>query len=259
LTNSYSYAAHWNPDSFTDNGYWGHTFAWDPPDQTIVTARGPILFRVTHSGRMPEYTPQVRASVSYSFYASVPYVKVTTVTEVRDPTNVSAIRNGEMVIDAHLVTDYVWEEKAGGIRKCRALHGPTLSDEWAVRLNHDVPWLALTNERDDYGLGVAVETSVAFNPDYGEAAVHRPAYYLYTHHYWGIPVTYCTRGWVYPFSDYHRGDGERGPIIPVRPGSVYLEKMAFAPFFLRDGADRYRDIAEVSKQLRYPLAQRWGR
>ena len=79
MSNSYSFAAHWNPDSFSDNGKWGHTFAWDPPEKTVVDARGPILFRVTNSGRMPDYTPQVRATVSYSFYASVPYVKTTTV------------------------------------------------------------------------------------------------------------------------------------------------------------------------------------
>ena len=254
LTNSYSRAVHWNPDSFSDNGKWGHTFSWDPPEQTVVTTRGPIMFRVTNSGRMPEYTPQIRASVSYSFYAGVPYVKVNTVTEVCDPVNISAIRNGEVVLDTHLVTHLIWEEKTGDIHSVRAVHGPNHQDEWADRIDHDIPWLALTNEVEDYGLAAVTEASVAFNPNSGEAMIHRPAFYLYAHHQWGIPLTYFTRAWVYPFSDY-----QRGPIIPVQPGSTYVSRMAFMPFYLQDGAKRYQDVEDVSQAIRHPLAQRWGR
>jgi hypothetical protein len=254
LTNSYSTAVHWNPDSFSDNGYWGHTFAWDPPEQTVVSACGPIMFRITSSGRMPEYTPQVWASVSYSFYAGTRYVKVSTVTEVRDPANICAIRNGEVVLDTHLVTHCVWEDKSGELRSVRAMHGPNHQDEWTTRLDHDVPWLALTNEVGGYGVGAVTEASVAFNPNCGEAAVHRPAYYVYAHHQWGIPLTYFTRAWVYPFSDY-----QRGPIIPVKPGATYVSRMAFLPFLLHDDGARYRDIEQVSQQIRCPLEQRWGR
>jgi len=253
LTNSYSRAVHWNPDSFSDNGKWGHTFAWDPPESTTVTTRGPILFRITNSGRMPDYTPQIWASVTYSFYAHTPYVRSSTVMEVRDPVNISAIRNGEMVLDTHLVTHLVWEDKTGEIRTVRALHGPNHQDEWAARVDHDVPWLALANEIADYALGAVTEASVAFSPNTGEAATHRTAYYLYAHHQWGIPLTYFTRAWVYPFSDY-----QRGPIIPVKPGSTYVSRMAFLPFTLHDDGARYRDIARVSQQLRSPLVQRWG-
>ena len=254
LTNSHSQAVHWNPDSYSDNGKWGHTFAWDPPEKTVVTTRGPILFRITDSGRMPAYTPQIWASVSYSFYAGTPYVKSSTVMEVRNPVNLSAIRNGEIVLDTHLVTHLVWEEKTGEVRTVRAMHGPNHQDEWAVRVDHDVPWVALTNELEDYGLGAVIETSVAFDPNRGEAATHRPAYYLYAHHHWGIPLTYFTRAWVYPFSDYQPG----GPIIRVQPGSTYVSRMAFVPFLLHDD-DRYGDIARISQQIRHPLVQRWGR
>ena len=66
----------------------------------MTTTRGPLMFRVTNRGRMPDSTPQVRASVTYSFYAHTPYVKVTTITEVRDALNASAIRNGEIVLDS---------------------------------------------------------------------------------------------------------------------------------------------------------------
>ncbi|MCC6487368.1 MAG: hypothetical protein IT364_07695 [Candidatus Hydrogenedentes bacterium] len=254
LTNSYSRAVHWNPDSFSDNGQWGHTFAWNPPDRTVVTARGPLMFRVTNSGRMPEYTPQVHASVTYTFYAGVPYVECTTVTEVRDPLNASAIRNGEIVLDSHLIDHFVWKEKSGQRRMARTLHGPNWQDEWATRVDHDVPWIAMTNEAEGYGVGEAITSSIAFNAVRGEATDHRPAFYLYYHHFWNLPLTYFTRGWVYPFSDY-----QRGPILQVDAGSTYVDKMAFMPFYLAEEGDRYGAIDTVSVQVLNPLVQRWGR
>lgn len=254
LTNSLTLAAHWNPDSFSDNGYWGHTFAWDPPDETLVTANGPLLFRITNKGRMPSLTPQVYASVTYSFYAGLPYMKVTTVTEVRDELNASAIRNGELVLDSHLVTNFVWQEKNGQLHTIRTAHGPNWQDEWGTRVDQDVPWLAMTNEAEDYGVAEIIDSSIAFSASRGEATTHRPAFYLYYHHFWNVPLTYFTRGWVYPFSDY-----QRGPILKVDAGSTYVEKMAFYPAYLGQGDKRYTAFVDASTQIRQPLVQRWGR
>jgi hypothetical protein len=168
--------------------------------------------------------------------------------------NASAIRNGEIVLDSYLVSHFVWKEKTGELRAIRTLHGPNWQDEWATRVDHDVPWLAMTNERENYGIGEAIESSLSFNPDRGAATTHRTAFYLYYHHFWAQPLTYFTRGWVYPFSDY-----QRGPILPVEPGSTYVEKMAFLPFFLRTDANRYAAIEAASTTVRNPLIQRWGR
>ncbi len=254
LTNSLTLAAHWNPDSFSDNGSWGHTFAWNPPDNTTITANGPIMFRITNRGRMPGYTPQVYASVTYTFYSNVPYMKCTTVTEVRDELNASAIRNGELVLDSHLVTHFVWQEKNGVQHTIRTAHGPNWQDEWGTRVEQDVPWLAMTDENYNYGVGEIIQSSISFNANSGEATTHRAAFYLYYHHFWNVPLTYFTRGWVYPFSDY-----QRGPIIKVDPGSTYVEKMAFYPAYLGEGDQRYAAFTNASTQLEQPLVQRWGR
>lgn len=254
LTNSLSAALHWNPDSFGDNGLWGHTFSWDPPDRTVVTTRGPLMFRITNSGRMPGYTPQIWTSVTYSFYAHTPYVKVNTTMEVRDVFHANAIRSGEIVLDTHLVDHFVWQEKNGALKRMRTMHGPNWQDEWATRVDADIPWLALTNEEQDYGVGSVGINLTTFNPNSGEANLHRPAYYLYYHHFWGTPLTYFTRGLVYPFSDY-----QRGPSITVRPGSTYVEKMALMPFNLHQDPERYKEIVNASTALRNPLEQRWGR
>lgn len=255
LTNSLTKAVHWNPDSFTDRGSWGHTFSWNPPDRVVVTTRGPLLFRITNSGRMPGYTPEVDVSVSYSFFAGVPYALSTTVMEVRDPVNASALRNGEVVLDSHLVTHFVWKEKTGEIQTLPTLHGPNWQDEWGYRVDHDVPWIAMTNELDGFGVGTAITESTAFNPKYGNATIHRPAFYLYYHHFWSLPLTYFTRGWMYPFSDY-----QRGPIIPVQEGSTYMDRSAYTAFVLKkETKNRYAEIDGVSQRLMNPLEIRWGR
>jgi hypothetical protein len=212
------------------------------------------MFRVTNSGRMPASTPQVHVSVTYTFYAGVPFVKVTTITEARELLNASAIRNGEIVLDSHLVDHWVWQEKNGDIKKLESLHGPNWQDEWATRVDGDVPWLAVTNEPQNYAIGEVIESSIAFNANRGEATTHRPAFYLYYHHFWNLPVTYFTRAWVYPFSDY-----QRGPILPVDAGSTYVERMAFLPCSLGEGDHRYEAFQHASTQLRNPLVQRWGR
>ncbi len=254
LTNSLSRAVHWNPDSFSDNGKWGHTFSWNPPDRTEVITRGPLLFRITNSGRMPGDTPQVDVSVTYSFYPGQPYVLATTLMKVRDTLNTSAIRDGEIVLDSHLITNFVWREKTGEIQTIRTLHGANWQDEWGYRVDPDVPWIAMTNELDGYGVGTAILSAQTFNPTFGEATLHRPAFYLYYHHFWNVPLTYFTRAWVYPFSDY-----QRGPILPVTEDSHYYSKAAFMPFLLHKGRDRYRDIDGASQRLLNPLEVRWGR
>lgn len=254
LTNSQSRAVHWNPDSFSDNGMWGHTFSWNPPDHSEVTTRGPLLFRITNSGRMPGDTPQVDVSVTYSFYPGQPYVLATTLLKVRDTLNASAIRDGEIVLDSHLITNFVWKEKTGEIQTIRTLHGANWQDEWGYRVDPDVPWIAMTNELDGYGVGTAILSAQAFNPTHGEATLHRPAFYLYYHHFWNTPLTYFTRAWVYPFSDY-----QRGPILPVTEDSQYYSKAAFMPFLLHKGHERYSGIDGASQRLLNPLEVRWGR
>ena len=42
-------------------------------------------------------------------------------------------------------------------------------------------------------------------------------------------------------------------------GSTYVEKMAFLPFYLHAGDQRYAEIEAASTALKNPLVQRWGR
>ncbi|MFH1741663.1 MAG: hypothetical protein ABIH23_21875 [bacterium] len=252
LTNHLTMAAHWNPDSYGANGKWGHTFAWDPPDHVDVATRGPLMLRITNSGRMPDETPQVYASVSYSFYAGVPYVGVTTMMEVRDPYSASALRNGELVLDTHLMTHFVWKDKAGQLNRIPTMPRGGILDDLAIMTEPDVPWLAMTNELDGYGIAAIWTTSDAFDRERGTRPVFRPGYFLYSHHEWGTPLTYFTRAWVYPFS--YKG---RRPNIMVEPGAVYLERGVFYPFLFKPGSE-YKQVETVDTMLRQPLIRKTG-
>ena len=107
----------------------------------------------------------------------------------------------------------------------------------------------------DYGIGSIMESSLSFNPQWGEATTHWSTFYLYAQFFWNSPVSYCPRAWGYPFSDYQRG--------PIRPGdaagTTCVGKMTHRPFFLQRVGARYAEIEAASTALRHPRVQRWGR
>jgi hypothetical protein len=253
FTNSLTQAMHWNPDSYGGSGEWGHTFSWDPPDHTVVAADGPLFFRITNSGRMPSRTSQVYASVSYSFYAEAPYIGVTTVMEVRDEYSASAMRNGEVVVDSHLVTHFVWKDKTGQINRIPTLVQSDVLDTVVAVTEPDIPWVAVTNEHDGYGMA-AIWTKVdAYQREKGTRPVHRPGYFFYNHPGWGTPLTYFTRAWVYPFA--YKG---RRPNITIEPGAVYYERGAFYPFRFKPGSDDYKQVERIDTMLSQPLLRKRG-
>ena len=252
FTNSLTHAMHWNPDVYGVNGEWAHTFSWDPPDNIVIAAQGPLLFRITNSGPMPPATPQLYASVSYSFYAGLPYVGATTVTEVREPYSTSALRNGELVLDSPLVTHFVWKDKAGQINRTPTLVQAGVLDELTMMTEPDIPWVAMTHEEQGYGLA-AIWTSVeAYHREAGTPPVHRPGFFFYSHRDWETPLTYFTRAWVYPFA--YKG---RRPNILLEPGAVYYEHGAFLPFRFEPGSD-YETVERIDTLLRQPLLRQTG-
>jgi len=252
LTNSLTAAAHWDPDSYGSNGKWGHTFAWDPPDNTNIHAQGPMFLRITNSGRMPDETPQVYASVTYSFYAGVPYVGVSTTMEVRDPYSSSALRNGELVLDTHLVTHFVWKDKAGKINRIPTLPQTGIHDDVTMITEPDIPWIAMTNELDGYGIAAIWNTAEVYQREQGTRPVHGPGYFLISHHQWSTPLTYFTRAWVFPFT-YK----DRRPNIMMEPGSVYFERGVFYPFLFKPGSS-YEKVEAIDTIVRQPLIQKIG-
>jgi len=251
FTNSTSGTVHWNPDVYDDKG-WGHAFSWDPPERTVVSADGPILYRVTRSGRMPSNNAEVELSVTYSFWAGAPWVRMQSSMRVTDDFGASAIRNGEMVFDADLFDAICWKEKSGRLRKIRALHRPDPLIDAPATPAADIPWVALYNTSGRWALGSVALTAYAYDPLGGNPSVYRPAYFLYCHPFWNRPLTYFVRAWVYPF-----GYNDRMPAVPVRAGSTYVEDAAYLPFLL-DEDEPFRPIEDLDRRLRAPLEIRYG-
>lgn len=252
FANSTRLPIHWNPDVFGANGEWAHTFSWNPPPHTVIEAQGPLLFRITHSGPMPPNTPQLYPSVSYTFYAGIPYIGVTTVTEVREPYSISAVRNGQLVLDSPMVTHFVWKDKAGQINRLPTRMQPGKLDALTTMTAPDIPWVAMTHEDQGYGLAAFWTTVDNYHREEGTPPVHRPGYFFYAHLDWNQPLTYFTRALVYPFT--YKG---RRPAVLVQPGAVYYERGAFYPFRFEPGSD-YASLERIHTALHQPLLLQTG-
>lgn len=250
LSNSTSGSVHWNPDTFGENGSWGHAFSWDPPEN-IVTVNGPLMYRVTRHGRMPG-NPEMFLSVTYTFYAGLPYYKMSSVMEVNNAYAACAIRNGEMVFDGDLFDHYAWKAKNGERRVLRSLMNPDQGIDAPAVIANNTPWLCLYNSESKYAMGSIQLEVHNFSKYDGSPATYRPGYFLYCHPQWSRPLTYFVRTLVYSW-----GYNWRGPIPHVPEGNSYVEENAFFPFIL-GLSDPFEPIEDLNVQMRNPLELSWG-
>ena len=251
FTNSATGCVHANPDVYGDSGHWGRTTAWNPPERTHVAASGPLLYRVTRAGRMPN-NPQVQVSVTYSFWAGVPYVLVSSTMNVTNDFATIALCNGEMAFDAELFDAYAWQTPGGQLRQVRALNRADPLIDGATMLPPNVPWLALYHSQQQRAFGAISLTAAALDPQTGNPSVYRPAYFLYGNSFGKFPRVHVTRAWVYPW-----GYNDHAPAIPVYAGSTYVAQMALVPFTL-DEKTPFAPIENLSRTLRTPLEVAYG-
>ena len=250
LSNSTSGSVHWNPDTYGENGAWGHAFSWDPPEK-IITIKGPLMYRITRCGRMPG-NPEMFVSVTYTFYAGLPYYKMSSVMEVNDPYAACAIRNGEMVFDGDLFDHYAWKAGNGERRVLRTLMNPDQGIDAPAVIPNNTPWLCLYNSQNRYAMGSVQLEVYDFSKYDGTPATYRPGYFLYCHPQWARPLTYFVRTHVYSW-----GYNWRGPIPYIPEGNCYVEENVFFPFILGSG-DPFEPIEDLNLQLRHPLELSWG-
>ncbi len=250
-SNTTSGSVHWNPDTHAENGAWGHTFSWDPPEKIYIAAKGPLMYKITRTGRMPG-NPEVFTSVTYTFMAHAPYVLMSSIMEIMRPYGASAIRNGEMVFDADLFDHYAWKAGNGERRFLRTLLNPDEGFDAPAMISTKPPWLCLYNSQEKYAFGSIPLEAFNFNKKDGVSAVYRPKYFLYCHPQWDRPLTYFVRTLVYPF-----GYNNRSPIIFIPEGNVYVEKGAFLPFILGK-KDPFKPLEDVKTKLAHPLVLSYG-
>ncbi|RKY88198.1 hypothetical protein DRQ09_03235 [candidate division KSB1 bacterium] len=250
-SNTTSGSVHWNPDTYGENGSWGHTFSWNPPENIYEVARGPLMYKITRSGRMPG-NPEVFTSVTYTFFAGSPYILMSSIMEITHPYAASAIRNGEMVFDADIFDHYAWKAKNGERRFLRTLLNPDEGFDAPAMIPIDTPWLCLYNSQGKYAMGAIHLNVYNFNKIDGVSATYRPKFFLYCHPQWGRPLTYFVRTLVYPF-----GYNFRGPAMYIPAGNVYVEQGAYFPFLLGK-KDPFEPIEILNDKLKHPLEIRYG-
>jgi len=251
-SNTTSGSVHWNPDTYGGEGKWGHTFSWNPPENIYIPAKGPLMYIITRSGRMPGYNPETKVSVTYKFISDCPYVIMTSWMEVITPYAASAIRNGEMVFDADLFDHYGWKAKNGERRFLRTLLNPDEGFDAPAMIPIDTPWLCLYNSQYKYAMGAIHLKVYNYNKNNGVPATYRPKFFLYCHPQWSRPLTYFVRTIVYPFGYNHRY-----PPLWVPEGNVYVEKGAYYPFILGE-EDPFYPIEVLNDKLRHPLQIYYG-
>ena len=235
-------ALHWNPDVYAPPRAWIHTSDWDPPQAHTETV-GPLFVSAKRWGPLPDY-PEVECSVSYTFYAHLPYIMVSTTIDVLHDMDVQALRNGEIVINQNAVREYAWKGLDGAIEtvviKDRPRH-PTRALDLPAR----TPWWAFFN-RDTPCALAALNLELTNMQRSGGSEPWEPFIYLH----WG-PWYYCARPLVYTFAT---PNPQR--MAHVLGGSSFYERMALLPCRLgtHDG-DRFRGIEETHARLAQPLAR----
>jgi hypothetical protein len=247
-------AIHWNPGCYSPPRPWGHTYDWNPPEGKSEI-RGPLVYTLKRWGCLPKL-PEVWVSVTYTFYAHVPYFVMSSTIGIRDDINVLALRNDEMVFEPQLFSELGWRDKQGAVNTVPLRQDPALETGYTRVLPADVPWLCFFQPAAGYGFGsvrLAYDSTSTMEAD---ATKYNEGTYVTAP---SGSLVYWYRALVYHFF----------PTAPVQlfkkvtAGSVYHETNAYLPFPLGEApANKLDPINETYERLTHPLrviTVDWGR
>jgi len=231
---------HWNPCLYSPPHTWTHTSDWENPP--FVEVSGPVFYSIRIAAPLPFY-PQVLCSVTYHFYANVPYILVQTTIDVNEDMFVQALRNGEIVFNKK-VFKYVGYKTFDGRVEAIDLNRTRRHPDHVITLRPDTPWVAFYNQ--DRGVAFAnLYLDLAMtNVEGGEASAEQPFIYIQNG-----PWYYLARGLVYSF-----GTNNQTRMLPVRKGSVYSERIAFYPFSFKKEQGYSAQADTLFNMLKYPLS-----
>lgn len=231
---------HWNPCVYSPPHAWYHTSDWESPSFFEVT--GPVVYSIRIAAPLPYY-PNVLASVTYHFYAGVPYVLVETTIDITDNLFVQALRNGEVVFNQKVFNKAAYKTMGGEVRTIDLTH-TRMHPEHVVTLRPDVPWVTFYNEASGVAFANLYLDLTMTNVEGGEASATQP--FVYIQH---GPWYYLARGLVYSF-----GTNNQTRMLPVRRGSVYYERNAFYPFAFDKNQGFAARVDRTFDVLKHPLS-----
>lgn len=235
-------AIQWNPGCYSPPRAWAHLSDWEPGkyDYKYEERRGPLVFYTRRWGMMP-IMPEVACSMTYKFYAGVPYFSMRSSTHVRFDVAVQALRNAEVVFAREAFSEAAWFDPITKRVETRHITSAPDLTEWVIP--EDTPWVAFFDRAKGCGYAGIQRQHYSGGLD-GELRTLNPYLYVTTG-----PWVYWTRALLYPY-------GSRNPqqMIRVDAGSVFLEEWAYLPFKLSaDQGNLFREVENWREILANPL------
>lgn len=231
---------HWNPDVYSPPHSWYHTSDWENPPYHQI--EGPIFYSVQLADSLP-FNPNIKASVTYYFYAGTPFILVETTVNFIDSMFVQALRNGEVVFNKKIFNQAAYRTMSGEV-KVIDLSRTKIHPKHVIDLRPDVPWVIFFNHDKHIAFANLYLKNVSFNLEGGPASLEQPFVYIQNG-----PWYYLARGLVYSF-----GTNNQTRMLPVRKGSVYYEKNIFYPYSFQKGQDFSAEAEKVFQMMKHPLA-----
>jgi hypothetical protein len=231
---------HWNPCLYSPPHTWTHTSDWENP--SYVEVNGPIFYSIRIAAPLPFY-PQALCSVTYHFYANVPYILVQTTIDITENMFVQALRNGEIVFNKKVFKNAGYKTMDGRVETIDLLH-TRIHPDHVITLRPDTPWVTFYNQDKGVAFASLFLDLAMTNVEGGEASAEQPFIYIQNG-----PWYYLARGLVYSF-----GTNNQIRMLPVRKGSVYSERVAFYPFSFRQDQGYSAQADALFNRLKYPLS-----
>jgi len=238
-----STAMHWNPDCYSRPRPWAYTHKWNIPESgNIREIRGPIFCQTTRWGALEANMPEVESWVTYRLYAGNPELHMSSLMEVVQDIECTAIRNDEIVLNATDVTHYAFKDTNGKVTEAPKGTSEKIDRKLVGPLDLDLPWVCLYDRKDRCGLG-SVHVSQDFGHRYGKlAATDKAGIYFHLNE---AGICYWFRAYVMELWKPHDAVLEKG--------AFYSETNAYLPFKLNAGSDPLKGFSERAERLLHPL------
>lgn len=238
-------AVHWNPGCYSPPREWVHVADWKP-NINFEEEIGPVMYRTRRWGPLPQ-VPEVTCSVTYEWYAGLPYMFMWSTFRVDKDMHVKALRNAEMVFiyqpEKGMVAfnEFAYKSSSGRVD---SLDVGTVPAGEKVIFESMPDWVSAYHQKKECGF-----VSVPLEENHFNSYGSRPGS-LQPHMYLNVgPWIYWSRAYAYTF---HTNNQQM--MTPIPAGSTYTEKWALSMFKLgKKASDRFAEPDMLAKVLRKPL------
>ena len=236
-------AIHWNPCMYSPPTAWTHPSDWETI-QDYFEESGPVFLITQRGGPLPLYE-NTYVSQTYHFYSNAPFMRVSSVYDINKGAHIQALRNGEIVFNHEIITEFALRDKLGEIKNTVITDLPRF-EEIALTYDADMPWTAFYNPEHGFGFAEVNVNISAMRRKGGNVRLEHHHQYLN----WG-PWFYITRNLIFPYGSQNP---QRMSFVPE--SSTYFEDMLFLPFVMKHGAnkeERFMEVENAYQMFKNPL------